>query len=405
MSAICHIKVIGLVSVVSLRILQPLANPVLAQNGSDKSSQNPCKVADTFFSLKLYNLAQKEYKSLPANTSNSNCQKIGLEKISAIKNQSNLYYEIGLTYSEADQWDKALKAYLKALSINPDSQKAKTKLEEVLKEYKFIPIQTLAEKGEYTEAQASLSQLKKENPQISKSIPEDIAYLDKRPVSQWLTIRKKFEDKHLWIEPLVLLISLPFLYLFLRWRLWIWISGLCSLRLEIQDFENGLDEELKLGKGVSALVREAFSNCNTQVYKHRIDLVVNSLESFELAAELANINPSLKILNQVISQVAPPNSLCLSGCLQTSQKNGAGLTLILTEKRTGRIFKTTTIWQNMYGDFQATENLSELDDYLFLAQIAASNWLIYSIKEYQERNLFSSLHKRWAAFSSRSDTH
>lgn len=381
MAVLKHIWVrLGAV-VLSVGII-PLVPPYgLANDGAKTAGSNLCEKADTLFALKLYKLARIEYGKIATNAAvNPICANHGLAKIAVLEKQAEQQYLVGLASAKTEQFDTAIKNYLTALSIDPELQDAESALKSALDYYQIASVEALVQQGLYPQALARLQDIQTGH-NSPTTIPEHLQFLHETPISQWLEFRRTNHRWRLWLEMgivlLIAIIILPVVCLVIRWRLWPWLKELFLLHLKIHSFEDGPTDELKVGKGVTSLVQEVLSNSDDQLLEsHHLDLVVDSIESFQIPSELVGLAPPIAILNDVLAWVAPPNILSVSGTIQYSTTKGTGLTIVLTENRTRKILQAHTFWKDKIDD-----------DYLLLSSKVAY-WLIQAATNYQRHESF-----------------
>jgi len=118
---------------------------------------------------------------------------------------------------------------------------------------------------------------------------------------------------------------------------------------------------------------------------YRPDMIDKAVDLPEPPADLDPLPPQVSQLWSFFNRLVPAKTVALSGVLQYSPRNGAGLSLKLVYRRTGSLWGTHTLWQRHQDPSfvpGATEPTAE--DYLELAE-AAAIWTYWKLVQRKAR--------------------
>lgn len=105
---------------------------------------------------------------------------------------------------------------------------------------------------------------------------------------------------------------------------------------------------------------------------YRPDMIDKAVDLPEPPADLDPLPPQVSQLWSFFNRLFPARTVALSGVLQYSERNGAGISLKLVYRRTGALWGTHTLWQaHVDPAFVAGEGEATAEDYLALAETAA----------------------------------
>lgn len=319
------------------------------------AAPGPCDGAKALLDAKLYEDAQKAYIGL-LNTS-FDCAQKGL--LSIRQEQAKDFLKNGSVYENAGHMVKAKEAYVEALKIDPNLEDAQVALERINKDRLNV-------------------------------LMDFSAFLD---------IFSKIQFDSILIIVLDIILALIFLLYFLPsqiipWlinqinrfspNLSIWLRGVYYWlygrpQLDISNFDKGITE-FEIGKALEPIVEEGINNFDGKKTRPRFYLVEGSDKPLNIPAGIKT-TPQLKLISELIEWSFPQNVITLSGFLQKQTRLGAGLTLVLTDNRTGKIIKNDTIWQYDFDLDFTTSDEKEINPYYRLAELA-SIWAIYQMENF-----------------------
>lgn len=352
---------------------------------SSTEAQDPCDaVADRLLEAKLYDKAQVAYAQIERaaardGTKTPECVKAGLSQIFLARADATRHYERGQEYEELEKPELARDEYVEALRADPTFDEASAALDSLLQgsvtlatfEQELEVVRELEGAGLHEAAIEKLQEVVKAYP--GEPLPPDMKNLAGNTISPWGELRR-------WIEPRARTIAEIFIAVLLLWlllrRFIPWLIRQGRLRLDIQDFDKGTSG-LELGKALPALVEEAFRKVDTQGGRSRVGLLTGPIDKDKLLSSIGSIDPRINIISQLIDTITPPRVVTLVGSLQRSKDRGAGLSLTLTESRTGNMWGARTIWLKDY-DPKTAQITDDPKPYYDLAEPAAI-WTLYRL--------------------------
>ena len=120
------------------------------------------------------------------------------------------------------------------------------------------------------------------------------------------------------------------------------------------------------------MIENAVRQLGTEQDHPTLHLVGASFEALVVPEGIKSKSTHLAIVSDLINWALPQKVLVLSGCLQKSKSDGAGLTVTLLNKRSGRIVAAQTLWQKTYDpDMPPPADGPTEDDYRLLVEPAA----------------------------------
>jgi len=118
---------------------------------------------------------------------------------------------------------------------------------------------------------------------------------------------------------------------------------------------------------------------------YRPDLIDKAVDLPEPPADLDPLPPQVSQLWSFFNRLVPAKTVALSGVLQHSERNGAGLSLKLVYRRTGALWGTHTLWQaHVDPSFVPGQGEPTVEDYLALAETAAI-WTYWKLVQRKAR--------------------
>ena len=118
---------------------------------------------------------------------------------------------------------------------------------------------------------------------------------------------------------------------------------------------------------------------------YRPDMIDKAVDLPEPPADLDPLPPQVSQLWSFFNRLIPAKTVALSGVLQHSPRNGAGLSLKLVYVRTGSLWGTFTLWQRHQDpSFTPGAAAPTADDYLELAE-AAAIWTYWKLVQRKAR--------------------
>jgi phosphoglycolate phosphatase-like HAD superfamily hydrolase len=348
---------------------------------SSVGAQDPCDaLADKLLEAKLYDKAQLAYAQIERaaardGTQTPECVKAGLGQIFQARAEATRHYERGQEYEVLEKPELARDEYVEALRADPTFAEASAALDRLLQspvtpQDRFQLVLALERVGLHEAATEELKEAIKAAPE--EPVPAKVKNAVSGTVLGWSDFRRLVEP---WVrtiaEVLIGLLLLVVLYRFVRW-----LGRQLRLRLDIQDFDKGTTG-LELGKALPSLVEEAFRKVDTQGGRTRVGLLTGPIEKDKLLSNIGSADPRLNIISQLVDTIAPPKVVTLAGSLQRSKARGAGLSLTLTESRTGNMLGARTIWLRDY-DPKTAQITDDPKPYYDLAELAAI-WTLYRL--------------------------
>ncbi|WP_414755239.1 TPR end-of-group domain-containing protein [Anabaena sp. CCY 9910] len=359
---------------------------ILLLTSSKTVAQPPCETDKILFSKKFYGDTQPIYGALFQKDSNLICAKDGIKEIINAQEKTTLVITRDRAYEESEQLKDSHNEYVEAMKPDPIASKVRKAPKECLKASEnpivvdeFSAVRELAYVGLYKEAGEELKKIIKQKPNLK--VPEDLKCLLKHSFDwQWVRLWNQLivpsitETAEALIPILVILLAL--------WVLYRQIKSLPRLRLDIQSFDDGVTE-LKIGKGLAAMVEESLKNTDTFGSRVRMDFVGGPAEGVNLPIDFKQGGELFKLITQVIKLAFPQRVLTLSGHLLAAGESGVGLTLVL-KSQTGKIVAYSTIWQKSYDlvlakKVEPTKN--NATPYYILAEPAAI-WTLFQLDNF-----------------------
>jgi tetratricopeptide (TPR) repeat protein len=118
---------------------------------------------------------------------------------------------------------------------------------------------------------------------------------------------------------------------------------------------------------------------------YRPDMIDKAVDLPEPPADLDPLPPQVSQLWSFFNRLVPAKTVALSGVMQYSPRNGAGISLKLVYKRTGSLWGTHTLWQQHQDpSFTPGAAAPTADDYLELAE-AAAIWTYWKLVQRKAR--------------------
>ncbi len=180
------------------------------------------------------------------------------------------------------------------------------------------------------------------------------------------------------IGEILTMVAIGFLVLVALWlRIFPWIIGFFFKRLDIEDFNKGAVGDSV--QGLEALVEESLNRLETEGGRQRVHLVTGPVSELKIPASIKLATPQLNIISDLIEWAFPQKVIALSGYLQKTAGQGAGLTLSLVEKWTGNIVANNTIWQKDYDPIMTpSENDKDPMPFYRFADLVAT-WTLFQL--------------------------
>ncbi len=322
------------------------------------AAQGPCDEADALREAKLYDEAKTEYIILLKNDMLRDCAQRGLQNLSQDRAKELLI--IGQDYEKEGQIENAINSYREALKKDPNLKDAKTALESIKRNKIYIVKEILNDIYSFI---VSFSKIPLESIVFFILFIFILIYtIPYRIIPYLFNLIGRVSHGHFW----------------LRGKFY-WIFG--RPRLDISDFDKGTTND-DIGKALEPIVEEGINNFHKTETRPRFYLIDGSDKSDKFMRIPAGIKTidNLKIISELIEWFFPQNVITLSGFLQKQTKLGAGLTLVLTDNRTGEIISNDTIWQDDF-DPNITPSGDKDIPYYRLAELAAI-WAIYQMENF-----------------------
>lgn len=158
------------------------------------------------------------------------------------------------------------------------------------------------------------------------------------------------------------------------------IAWLRPPRVEVADL-NDDNLELKVGKSVTALLRERTQQFSTNLLPH-FGFVSGPAQGITLSATIVSAVPGslswLTAIPALLSYVHPVRVLNVTGTLHPAGADGAGLTISL--RQGNRVLDTWTMWQRDFHPNMPPSQPKDASAYHALADPAAI-WLLFQLSE------------------------
>lgn len=364
-----------------------LATAAACTLATSAGAQDSCAVADRLLEAKLYDKARVAYaeverEAVRDGAETPECVKAGLRQIFQARAEATQHFERGKQLEELQELERARDEYVEAVRADPTFDEASAALDRLLQpsvalitsEERYQVVRTLEQAGLHEAATEELKEaIKAAEP--GEPIPPDMKNLVSSTISPWGQIRRG-------IEPVVRTLAEIAIALLLVWVLFQFVSWWRRqrrLRLDIQDFDKGTTG-LDLGKALPALVEEAFRKCDTLGKRSRVELLTGPIDKDRVLSNITSLDPRLSLISQLVDVIVPPNVVTLTGSLQRSKTRGAGVSLTLTEGRTGKSLASESIWLTEF-DLRSASVSDDSESYYGLAEPAAI-WTLYRLQEY-----------------------
>lgn len=354
---------------------------------SSAGAQDPCdRVADKLLEAKLYDKAQISYAQIERSaaregTEAPECVKAGLGQIFQARAEATRHYERGQEYEKLEKPELARDEYVEAVRADPTFDEASAALDRLLQppatstslEQELEVVRALDAAGLHEAAEEELKEaIKAAKP--GETVPSDMKNLVRGTKSPWGQIRYAVEP---WARTIAEFLIVVLLLLVLLRRFVPWLSRQRRLRLDIEDFDKGT-AGLELAKALPALVEESFRKSDALGKRSRPELLTGPIDKTGSLSNIANLDPRVNLISQLIDIVVPPHVVTLAGSLQKSKVRGAGVSLTLTDGRTGRMLANESIWLEDY-DPKTALVADDSKPYFDLAEPAAI-WTLYSLQ-------------------------
>jgi hypothetical protein len=180
----------------------------------------------------------------------------------------------------------------------------------------FDAVCRLADLGFYAAATEELQEVVANNPK--SSVPKELKYLSGNEPFAW-------REAQYWIASRQGVLSLTVVFLVAAW--WVGLR-IKRPRLDIQDFDDGATD-LKIGKGLAAMVEESLQQFGEQGGLQSLDLIAEPVEGATMPTDIKWVSTPLRILSQLMDRILPQRVVKLAGYVQNPGDRGAGLTLVL----------------------------------------------------------------------------
>ncbi len=358
-----HVLLIGFAMLPAISLAQPVKKDTGSIIRKDK-----CRIANAHLSSGAVSLAEKEYNKVLEALPLEDCALSGLRNIADIRCQ------VALTRAHNGDLEGAKDMYLQLLKSDADLNCAIEGLATV----RNLEIKGLIEIGSYEAAWKKLGTARAANPDDKeiRSLSEGLPF----------QLRGRYQvliEAGKWLTDLLIFLSIVVLLCFTIQLLW----SRQRLKLDIGDFVLGsaaLEKDAaKAGcdpnKAVATRFEESLSSWRLIRKLDSVKPVAGPVEVPALP-DVSFVPKEAKALWGLITKVIPDKVVTIKGSLEFDKAKGAGLHVRLISSRGNEVWQSHTIWQRDVAPFYGSiAQPVELDDYLWLAELAAiwAYWMIH----------------------------
>ena len=280
-------------------------------------------------------------------------------------------------------YQTAVVAYSRAISQDPSLACAQKGLNDSIIDWqgddsKFNTARNLVELGLYSEAEAEVKTvLTSEEDNKGIQVPEDLKSLIAgvpwwRAVKNWVFFSpiKSILEVLFWV--IVILLAL--------FKVFPWIARLSRRKLDMTDIDTGSSSIN--GKTFATMIEEKIFKLGSEGDSPLVHIINAPISGFSIPDSIKEKSVYLKIISDLLNWALPQQVVEVNGCLHKSDIYGAGLTLTLVKKNSGKVIAEETFWQKAFTPSYKPENDRELkiDDYYLLVD-PATIWIIFKLQK------------------------
>jgi hypothetical protein len=210
-----------------------------------------------------------------------------------------------------------------------------------VKEEAFQAVCTLAGLGLDAAAAEELQKVVKANPELD--VPKKLEYLSGGKPAFWREWQQFFGS---WRQFAIAMLVLAVIVY------WILYRSFGKPRVDIQDFDKGATD-LEIGKTLAAIVQESLKRFEQEGGRLSVDIIAEPITEVALPTDIKSVTSPLTFASQVIDRLIPQKVITLSGYLHKPGDRGAGLTMVLVDKK-GKVGESCTLWQKDYDPVMAS---------------------------------------------------